>query len=128
MIEVEKYGTYKVFKQGQSGCTVGKTITETDISFFRRLSGWPCSKTDNVDELLVTMVSIGLMNRLGFLEGNLVAVMENEWQFLNRVIIGDTIKVRYEVVEVTAGKKGDNAYRQGDELLAQGRSKIMTRK
>lgn len=136
MAEVGECSTYKGFKPGQSRCTVGKTITATDVSFFRRMSGWPSRNDDTADELLVTMVSIGLMNRLGFLEGNLVAVMGNEWQYMNKVSVGDTLKVQYEVLDVKVGKKGDKeaisfalkCYKQSDELVADGRWKIMMRK
>lgn len=61
----------------------------------------------SVPELLVTMVAIGLMNRLGFLEKNLIAVMENEWQYWKKARSGETVKVLFDVEDVLPTKKGD---------------------
>ena len=130
---------YKDWVLGQSDNTVAKTITMTDVSFFRQLSGWPelNDEMDRIPELHITMSSIGLMTRLGFLEGNLIAVTGNEWKYLKKAYIGDTIRVSYEVLDVkVTGKRLDKeiiafvlkTFNQKNELIAEGKWQIIMKK
>ncbi len=92
--------------------TMGRTITEADIVQFAGLSGdFYGLHTDEefakqtpfgtriAHGLLVLSIGSGLAMRLGFLEGTVEAFMGLEWSFRRPVFIGDTVRVRGEVVE-----------------------------
>ena len=110
----------------------------SDLEFFERLSGWGTTCKEDlkqVPELLVSMISIGLMHRIGFLEKNLHAVLSNNWRYLTPVHIGDTITVEYQIGNVKTTKSGEkrivkiqlNTYNQDGELVAKGSWVLMMR-
>ena len=103
---------FEEFAVGDTFETVGRTITEADIVNFAGISGdFYGLHTDEefakttpfgtriAHGLLVLSIATGLAMRLGFLEGTVEAFMGLEWQFRRAVFIGDTVRVRGEVVE-----------------------------
>lgn len=116
--------------EGNTGRTAGKTLSESDLDlFYRSLYGngaLPENRT-KAPEILVTMLSIGAMNRLGFLERDLVAVAENTWEYSRDLLVGDTLNVHYAVDAVKVTKSGGRvvtfalkAVNQRLEIIAQG--------
>ena len=50
--------------------------------------------------MLVLSMATGLADRLGFIQGTVLAFMGLDWQFRNAVKIGDTVRVRATVAEL----------------------------
>ncbi|MCS6907729.1 MAG: MaoC/PaaZ C-terminal domain-containing protein [Anaerolineales bacterium] len=112
---IERRGQYfEEFELGQSFVSVGRTITEHDILAFAGLSGdynqihtdVEFAKTTPFGQriahgLLGLSVASGLAMRTGILEGTVLAFREiEEWKFTKPIFIGDTIRVRLEVVDL----------------------------
>jgi acyl dehydratase len=104
------------FQPGLKIASTGRTITESDIVTFAGLSGdYNQIHTDAefsrhsafgqrvAHGLLCLSIASGLAMRTGVLEGTVIAFREiNEWKFSKPVFIGDTVKVRLEVLESKA--------------------------
>lgn len=105
---------FEDFDLGQKGLTAGRTITEADIIAFAGLSGdFNAIHTDAefarntpfgqrvAHGLLSLSIASGLAVQTGVLGSNVIAFREvNEWKFIKPVLIGDTIKLELEVVEL----------------------------
>jgi acyl dehydratase len=136
---LEVLGMYfEDFPVGKSGGSVGKTITPTDIQLFNEMSNWPKYSIMGeglVPEMLVTMVSAGLMTRQGIYEGTLVGIIGNSWRYKSPVLVGDTLKLKYVVAEASLGKTRERGvivfkirtYNQRNETVAEGEIKTMMR-
>ncbi len=102
------------FAAGQVFETQRRTITESDVVVF---AGWSWDTnpvhTDAVGQeesrygariahgVLGVAVAMGLASRLGVFEGCSIALLGiTEWQFLAPVFIGDTVRVRVEILGV----------------------------
>jgi len=106
-------GTYfEEFEIGYTVETAPRTITEADVVLFAGLSGdYNQLHTDAefaketpfgqriAHGLLVLSVVSGLAQRLGFIEGTVLAFRSIEWKFSKPVFFDDTIRARFEVVE-----------------------------
>jgi acyl dehydratase len=101
---------------GDKSCSVGRTITETDIVNFAGLSGdFNLIHTDKeyaqnsiagqriAHGLLVQAIASGLFTRTVYnhsLSETLLAMTEiTNWKFKKTVVIGDTIHVEVEITE-----------------------------
>lgn len=136
---METLGLYfEDFPIGKSGGSVRKTISLTDIKFFNEMSGWPdyfISGEQMAPEMLVTMLSAGLMTRQGFYEGTLVGILRNSWRYKIPALAGDTLKMQYVVTEASLTKKRDKGivvfkittYNQRSETVAEGEMATMMR-
>ena len=107
---------FEDFTVGDRISTVGRTITESDITQFAGLSGdFNQIHTDEEYSrqslfgsrvshgLLVLSVASGLAVRTGILEDTVIAFREiKDWKFSKPVFIGDTIKA---VLDITSVKK-----------------------
>jgi acyl dehydratase len=129
---------FEDFPVGSSGGSVGKTITPTDIQLFNEMSGWPnysIMGQGSAPEMLVTMISAGLMTRQGIYEGTLVGIIGNSWRYQSPVLVGDTLKLKYVVTEASLGKSKERGiivfkirtYNQRNETVAEGEIKTMMR-
>ena len=129
---------FEDFSVGKSGGSVGKTITLTDIQLFNEMSGWPdyfILGEKSVPEMLVTMVSAGLMTRQGIYEGTLMGIIGNSWRYRTPVLVGDTLKMKYVVTEASLTRKREKGiivfkiqtYNQRNETVAEGEIKAMMR-
>jgi len=127
---------FEDFPLGKSGGSVGRTITSSDVTFFEEMSSWPeysSAAGRLAPEMLVTMVSAGLMTRQGFYEGTLVGIIGNSWQYKAPVIVGDTLKLKYWVTQASLTKSKEKGivvfkiitYNQRDETVAEGEIKTM---
>lgn len=116
MVEkIESRGRYfEEFAIGQTYTSVGRTITEYDVLTFAGLSGdynqihtdAEFAKTTPYGQriahgLLGLAIASGLAMRTGILEGTVLAFREiQEWKFTKPVMIGDTLHVELEVVDL----------------------------
>ncbi len=92
---------------GELRTTAGRTVTEADIVQFAGLTGdYNPIHTDAqyaattpyggriAHGLLTLSFAAGLVNRLGFTEGSVIAFVGLKWKYLKEVKIGDTIYSR----------------------------------
>ena len=138
---------------GEAETSMGRTITETDIVNFAALSGdYNSIHTDAefakntaagqrlAHGLLVTSIAFGLYSRTEFssmLSPNLVALKGlKNWSFRKPVFIGDTIRIRIEVIDKEDYGKPDRAritlhrdvLNQRDEVVASGETDLVVKK
>jgi acyl dehydratase len=107
---LEVLGLYfEDFPLGKRGGSVGRTITATDVELFGGMSGWPQYSSAGerlVPEMLVTMITAGLVTRQGIYEGTLMGIIGNTWEYKAPVRIGDTLKMKYVISEATLSRSG----------------------
>ena len=109
---------FEEFEVGFSARSPGRTVTETDIVQFAGLTGdYNPLHTDEefaqashfegrvAHGLLGLTFSLGLLSRLGFLDGTVLAFMSLEWKFSLPVYIGDTIHATVGVAKTRAMKR-----------------------
>jgi len=114
---VQKGMCFEDFAIGDTGTSVGRTVTETDIVNFAALSGdWNQIHTDVefaagtmykeriAHGLLVLSIASGLAVRMGFMEGTVQAFMGLDWQFRGPTKIGDTVRVRLDRIDAVERK------------------------
>lgn len=107
---------FEEFKVGDEARSVGRTMTETDITQFSYLTGdWTQLHSDAefaartpfqariAHGLLGLSIASGLVTRLGVIEGTALAFRGlQEWKFSKPIFIGDTIHVTTKVLETKA--------------------------
>ena len=106
---------FEQFCLGDVIVSAGRTITETDIVNFAALSGdynqihtdAEFAKTTLFGQrvahgLLVLSVASGLADRLGFIQGTVLAFRSLTWKFSAPVFIGDTVHLQAEVTGLKA--------------------------
>lgn len=113
---------------GDKWTTVGRTITETDVITFAGMTAdynplhtdepW-CQenskfKTRIAHGMLVSSIALGLCCRAGFGEGTSIAALGCTWEYIGPVLIGDTIHVEVEVLEM---KQSRSKPAQGVQVL-----------
>ena len=106
---------------GMTFRTAGRTVTEADVVNFAGVSGdfhelhtdaeamakSPFGGRIAHGALILSMVT-GLRGRLGIFDDTLIAFAEiRNWRFLRPVLIGDTIRVDNEIVELRPTSKPD---------------------
>ncbi|QCP50694.1 dehydratase [Trinickia violacea] len=141
---------FEDFQIGQSFESGGRTVTESDLTFFSMLSGdWNPIHADAefagktryeqrlVHGALGIAIATGLLHQLGIFHDSAVAMMSlNEWKFVAPIFVGDTLRLRLEILELDAGKServGRLGRRfvvlnQRDEIVQDGRSDMLIRK
>ena len=106
---------FEEFEIGQVLVTAGRTVTESDIVRFAGLSGDYNQIHTDADYaardpfgqrvahgLLVQSIASGLAVQTGVIEGTVLAFRELSCKFSLPVYIGDTIRVKLEIVEKKA--------------------------
>jgi len=101
---------FEEFAVGDTCESPGRTVTEADVVAFAGLSGdYNQLHTDAefakgtlfggriAHGLLGLSIASGLASRLGFIEGTAQAFTGLEWKFRGPIMIGDTIRARFEV-------------------------------
>jgi 3-hydroxybutyryl-CoA dehydratase len=104
---------FEEFQVGDTVVSAGRTITEADVVAFAGLSGdYTQIHTDAeyarqhifgqrvAHGLLVLSVASGILARLGFIEGTVLAFRELTCKFSLPVFLGDTIHARATVAEL----------------------------
>jgi acyl dehydratase len=98
---------FEEFAIGEEVVSPARTITEADVVMFAALTGdYNQLHTDEefakttpfgrriAHGLLVLSDAVGLLGRLGFIEGTALAFRELAWKFSQPVFMGDTIHVK----------------------------------
>jgi len=111
---------FEEFKIGQQFETGSRTVTETDVINFARVSGdfYPLhmdevyAKTTPfkgriVHGLCGLSIASGLVIQTGIFEKTLLAFLNMNWKFVKPVRIGDTLTVKLEVVEAKETRQKD---------------------
>ena len=120
-MEYKHAGKYfEEFNIGDKFVTPSRTITEADIVTYAGLSGdYHIIHTDEefakgtifgsriAHGPLTTAVALGLLFRLGLLDGTSMALLGLNTKFVNAVLPGDTIKCVVEVIGKRETKKPD---------------------
>ena len=102
---------FEEFEVGEVFESYGRTVTETDLVTFAGLTG--DANPLHMDEVFAAAspfggriahgpffvgLTFGLLSRFDLLEGTVLALRRVAWQFDRAVKIGDTVRVRAEVV------------------------------
>jgi acyl dehydratase len=109
---------FEDFQVGQAFESGGRTITESDLTFFSMLSGdWnpihadaEFARTTRFEQRVVhgtlgIAIATGMLHQLGIFHDSAVAMMSlNEWKFVAPIFVGDTLRLRLEITELDAGK------------------------
>lgn len=141
---------FEDFDVGQSFESGGRTITETDLTFFSMLSGdWNPIHADAefakstrygqrvVHGTLGIAIATGMLHELGIFHESAVAMMSiNQWKFVAPILVGDTLHLRLEITELDPGKServGRLGRRfvmvnQRDEIVQDGMSDLLIKK
>ncbi len=98
---------FEEFEIGDEVVSPARTITEADVVMFAGLTGdYNQLHTDEefakttpfgrriAHGLLVLSYAVGLLGRLGFIEGTALAFRELSWKFSQPVFMGDTVHVK----------------------------------
>ena len=98
---------FEEFEIGNEVVSPSRTITEADVVMFAGLTGdYNQLHTDEefakttpfgrriAHGLLVLSYAVGLLGRLGFIEGTALAFRELAWKFSQPVFMGDTVHVK----------------------------------
>ena len=98
---------FEEFEIGDEVISPARTITEADVVMFAGLTGdYNQLHTDEefakttpfgrriAHGLLVLSYAVGLLGRLGFIEGTALAFRELTWKFSQPVFMGDTVHVK----------------------------------
>jgi acyl dehydratase len=98
---------FEEFVIGEEVVSPARTITEADVVMFAALTGdYNQLHTDEefakttpfgrriAHGLLVLSDAVGLLGRLGFIEGTALAFRELAWKFSQPVFMGDTVHVK----------------------------------
>ena len=98
---------FEEFEIGNEVISPARTITEADVVMFAGLTGdYNQLHTDEefakttpfgrriAHGLLVLSDAVGLLGRLGFIEGTALAFRELSWKFSHPVFMGDTVHVK----------------------------------
>jgi acyl dehydratase len=107
---------FEEYEVGQRIQSASRTVTEADVIAFAGLTGdWNPLHTDPVyaaqhplgqrvaHGLLGLSIAVALAARLNFLEETLLAFREiADWKFSRPILLGDTIRMRADIVETRA--------------------------
>jgi acyl dehydratase len=141
---------FEDFEVGQSFESGGRTITETDLTFFSMLSGdWNPIHADAefakstrygqrvVHGTLGIAIATGMLHELGIFHESAVAMMSiNQWKFVAPILVGDTLHLRLEITELDPGKSARVGrlgrrfvmLNQRDEIVQDGMSDLLIKK
>ena len=141
---------FEDFQAGQSFKSSGRTITETDLTFFSMLSGdWNPIHADAeyaattrfgqrvVHGTLGIAVATGMMHEMGIFHLSVVAMLSlREWNFLKPLFVGNTIHLVLDVISThpgTSARVGSIDRRltlvnQSGENVQQGYSEVLVLK
>ena len=111
---------FEDFEINQTFKSSGRTITETDLTFFSMLSGdWnpihanvEYAKTTRYKQRVVhgtlgIAIATGMLHELGIFDRSAVAMLDlKEWLFLQPLFVGDTIRLQLTILDTELGRSG----------------------
>jgi acyl dehydratase len=109
---------FEDFEIGDTFESGGRTITETDLTFFSMLSGdWNPIHADAefasntrygqrvVHGTLGIAIATGMLHEMGIFHDSAVAMMSlDAWKFVAPIFVGDTLHLRLEITGLDGGK------------------------
>lgn len=138
---------FEDFKEGQVFESGGRTITETDLTFFSMLSGdWnplhanaEFAKSTRFGQRVVhgvlgIAVSTGMLHELGIFHDSVIAMLGfRNWNFLAPLLVNDTIHLKLTITAVEPGKSGNSGklgrrfqlINQKGEVVQEGESDVL---
>ena len=138
---------FEDFQPGQVFTSGGRTITETDLTFFSMLSGdWNPIHADVeyakgtrygqrvVHGTLGIAVATGMLHEIGIFDRSVVAMLGlKDWKFLQALFVGDTIHLKLTILETEIGRSGRTGrigrrfelINQSDVLVQEGFSDVL---
>lgn len=140
---------YEDLNIGDEWVTPARTLTETDLMTYCYLTGdynpvhtdEEYMKTTQFGErifhgMCTAAMTSGLVQRLGILEGTVVALLEVNWRFKSPVKIGDTIKVIVRIGDKRETRRPDAGFlvtqrkvvNQRGEVVVEGETKMLIRR
>jgi len=128
----EEFATHETFE------TLGRTITEADLVAYLGLAriNTPIFADEEfakktrfgariIPGPLVVAVSLGLVENLGLLGHNLIAMVSLSVEFTHALKVGDTVRVRTEVIEKEERSPDRGSLTLHDLVVNQAGSEIM---
>ncbi len=128
---------YEEFEEGRSWRTAARTVGESDVNAFSALTGdYTYLHTDAegaaqtpfgqrvAHGLLGLSFLMGLVTRLGIIEGTVEAFLGLEWRFRGPILFGDTISGEVVVKSRRVSSKGKGLVTLALRLLNQRREVI----
>jgi acyl dehydratase len=108
------------FQPGQTFVSSGRTLTESDLTFFSMLSGdWNPIHADVefsrgtrygqrlLHGTLGIAICTGMLHQLGIFEKSVIAMLGlRDWKFLKPLLVGDTVHLELDILSVEPGKSG----------------------
>ena len=138
---------FEDFEVDQTFKSSGRTITETDLTFFSMLSGdWnpihanvEHAKTTRYGQRVVhgtlgIAIATGMLHELGIFDRSAVAMLGlKEWSFLQPLFVGDTIRLQLTILDTEIGRSGRTGrvgrhfqlFNQNNELVQEGLSDVL---
>ncbi|NYT61663.1 MaoC family dehydratase N-terminal domain-containing protein [Alcaligenaceae bacterium] len=138
---------FEDFAVGQEFESGGRTITETDLTFFSMLSGdWNPLHADTefakstrygervVHGTLGIAVSTGMLHELGIFQNSVIAMLGfRNWNFLAPLLVNDTIHLKLTITTLDLGKSGNSGklgrrfqlINQKNEVVQEGESDVL---
>ena len=113
---------FEDFKIDQTFKSSGRTITETDLTFFSMMSGdWNPIHADTefakdtrygervVHGVLGIAICTGMLHELGIFGKSALAMLNlRQWNFLAPLLVGDTVHLELKITELELGKRGSS--------------------
>jgi acyl dehydratase len=138
---------FEDFKPDQIFESNGRTITETDLTFFSMLSGdWnpihanaEFAKATRYGQRVVhgtlgIAIATGMLHELGIFDRSVIAMLGfRNWVFRAPLFVGDTIRLKLTILDTEPGRSGRSGrvgrrfqlLNQKDELVQEGESDVL---
>jgi acyl dehydratase len=138
---------FEDFQPGQTFESNGRTITETDLTFFSMLSGdWnpihanvEFAKGTRYGQRVVhgtlgIAMATGMLHELGIFDRSVIAMLGfKNWVFKAPLFVGDTIRLELTILDTELGRSGRSGkvgrrfrlLNQNNELVQEGESDVL---
>lgn len=138
------------FTPGQVLVSPSRTITETDLVQFAAISGdWNPVHTDETFARdgefsarvahgpMMIGITFGLLSRVNFIDGTVIALRRLDWDFQGPVYIGDTVHATGEILDIVPHPKRKdrgrlrlqlNVLNQDDNIVQRGHCELVMRR
>jgi len=150
MIGETRQRYYEDFEREEEFITAARTVTEADVVAYVGLSGdYDPLHTDEeycrqhsiygtriAQGLLGLIIADGLRTRTGIFEHTVIAGLEWTWRFLKPIMIGDTVRAKWKIIDKRVTSKPDRGIlfekveliNQNDLIVAEGEHRKLIRR
>jgi acyl dehydratase len=139
MMEYKLRGkTFDEVNIGDEVVTLGRTITEADVTNFAGVSG--DFQPEHMNEeyakhsplggrvahgLLTLSAATGMVNQMGISEGTTIALLEVKTRFTKPVRFGDTIRAIFKIIDKKETKKPDRGIVTSEVKVVNQRNEVV---